>query len=130
MLSLARCSLVGDGQFVNNIKVFDHVTEFSKRDLAIKVFVGLHNGAVDKLLELSIVKVVSNHHLKDLKELTVGDEAIVVDIVDLEGKTQLFLRAGTCRERVETLDELKERDVAIIIAVKNSNNTPHKRVVS
>ena len=83
---LAR-SLVRDGQLVDDIEVLDHIAELSEGYLAVKVLIGLHDGAINELLELSIVQVVTHHHLEDLEELTVRDIAIVVDVVNLEGET-------------------------------------------
>lgn len=53
--------------------------------------VGLDDGAVDELLELQVGEVVADHHLEDGEELAVGDEAVLVDVVDLEGEAQLVL---------------------------------------
>ena len=83
---LAR-SLVRDGQLVDDIEVLDHIAELSEGYFAVKVLIGLHDGAINELLELSIVQVVTHHHLEDLEELTVRDIAIVVDVVNLEGET-------------------------------------------
>ena len=47
----------------------------------------------------------------------------------MEGKAQLLFGTGTSRERVETLDELKERDISVIVAVEDGDDTPDERVV-
>ena len=64
-------SLVGDGQFVHDIKILDHVAELCEGDLTVEVLVGLHDGAIYELLELRVVEVVADHHLEHLEELTV-----------------------------------------------------------
>lgn len=87
-------SLVVDGEFFDYIKVADHNTELFKRDLSVEVSVSLHNGAIDKLLELDVIEVGADHHLEHLEELTVRNEAIVVDVVDLESETELVLLGG------------------------------------
>ena len=87
-------SLVVDGELLNNIEVTDHNAEFIKGDLSIEVSIGLDDSAVDKLLELHIVEVSTNHHLKHFEELSVGDESVVVDVVDLESEAELVLLGG------------------------------------
>jgi hypothetical protein len=43
------------------------------------------------LLELHVGEVVANHHLEDVEELPVGDVAILIDVIDLEGEDKLLL---------------------------------------
>ena len=122
-------SLVGDGELVDDVKVTDHNAELLEGNLAVEVGVGLNDGTIDELLQLSIVQVVTNHHLEYLEEFAIRDEAIIVDVIDLESETQLFLLTRTGGQRVQTLDELKEGDVTVIVAIKDGNDTAHKRVV-
>ena len=124
-----RLSLVVDGQFIDDVEVADHDAELLEGDLAVEVRIGLHNGPVDKLLELDVVQVGAYHHLENLEELSVRNEAVIVDIVDLEGEAQLFLLAGACGQRVEALHEFEERDVAVVVAIKNCDHSFHKWVV-
>ena len=122
-------SLVGDGELVDDVKVTDHNAELLEGNLAVEVGVGLNDGTIDELLQLSIVQVVTNHHLEHLEEFAVRDEAIIVDVIDLESETQLFFLTGTGGKRVQSLDELKEGDVTVIVAIKDGNDTAHKWVV-
>ncbi len=122
-------SLVVDGELVNDVEVLDHDAEFVKGDLSVEVGIGLHNRPVDQLLQLHVVQVVAYHHLEDLEQLTVGDEAVVVNVVNLERKSQLILGGGSRRERVQTLHELQEGDVSVVVAIKHCNDTLDERVV-
>ena len=83
-----------------------YLTEFIEADLAIKVFVGLNDGSVNELLKLDIREVVTNHHLEDTEEFTIGNVPIIVDIIDLESKSKLLIMTGASRERIQTLNEL------------------------
>ena len=120
-----HCSLVADGKLVDNVQVADHHTEFAEGDLTVEISVSLHNRPVHELLQLHIVKVASDHHLEHLKELAVWDETIVVDVIDLESKSELVLLTGTSTERVETLDEFQEGDVTVVVAVEHGDDTLH-----
>jgi hypothetical protein len=40
---------------------------------------------------LQVGKVIADHHLEDGEELAIGDKAVLVDIVDLEGEAQFVL---------------------------------------
>jgi len=100
-----------------------------ERDLTVEVSVCLHDSPIDELLELHIVQVATDHHLEDLEELAVRNEAVIVDVVDLEGKSELVLLAGTSAERVQPLHELQERDVTVIVSVKDGDDSLDERVV-
>ena len=56
-------SLVGDCKFVYDVEVAYHHAKLTEGDLAVKVGVSLDNGAINELLKLHIIQVVSNHHL-------------------------------------------------------------------
>ena len=103
--------------------------ELLERNLAVAVFVCLDNGAVDKLLQLDVVQVVADHHLQHLEQLAVRDEAVVVDVVDLEGESQLLLVARARRQTVEALYEFKETNAAVVVAVEHVDDSLHKWVV-
>lgn len=64
-----------------------------------------------------------------MEELAIRDETVIVDVVDLECKSKLVFLAGTCAERIETLDEFQEADITVVVAVKHGNDTLHQRVV-
>ena len=122
-------SLVADRELVDDVQVADHHTEFAEGDLTVEIGVRLHNGPVDELLQLHVVQVAADHHLEHLEELAVRDEAIVVDVVDLERKSELVFLTGTGAKRVEALDELQEGDVTVVVAVKHGDDTLNERVV-
>ena len=65
-----------------HVGVAHDLAELLKVDLAVVVLVGEEDGLVDDLLELRVLQVGSHHHLEDLEQLAVGDESIVVDVVD------------------------------------------------
>ena len=73
-----------------DVRVLDHLGEFLEADLAVAVEVGFHDGLVDNLLQLLVLQVTADHHLQDYEELAVADEAVTINIVDLEGKAKLF----------------------------------------
>ena len=122
-------SLVADRELVDDVQVADHHTEFAEGDLTVEIGVRLHNGPVDELLQLHVVQVAADHHLEHLEELAVRDEAIVVDVVDLERKSELVFLTGTGAKRVEALDELQEGDVTVVVAVEHGDDTLNERVV-
>ena len=122
-------SLVGDGELVDDVKVADHNAELLEGNLAVEIGVGLNDGTIDELLKLGVVQVVSHHHLEHLEKFAIRDEAIIVDVIDLESETQLLLLTGTGGQRVQALDELEEGDVTVIVAIKDGNDTAHKRVI-
>ena len=100
-----------------------------ERDFAVEVGVRLHNSAVNELLQLDIVEVGADHHLEDLEQFAIGNEAVVVDVVDLECKAQLLFLTGAGRQRVQALHELKERNVAVVVAIEHRDDSFHQRVV-
>ena len=124
----SACS-AADSELLNNVQIFDHLAELFKRDLAVEVFVCLDDGTVHKLLQLDIVQVVADHHLEHLEQFTVGNVPVIVDVVDLEGEAQLLFLAGAGRQGVETLNELEERDVTVLVFIKYSNDTLHQRIL-
>ena len=93
------------------------------------VLVSLDDCSVHQLLQLHVVQVVPNHHLQNGEELSVGDVSIAVDVVDLEGESQLLLLARSSREGVKTLHKLEEGDASILILVKHCDHSLHQWVV-
>ena len=92
-----------DGELVDNIKVFNHIGEFVKTDLAVEVFVCLYNGSIDQLLQLHIIQVISNHHFEDHEQLSIRDKSIVINIINLESKSKLLLLGATSWQWVQSL---------------------------
>ena len=45
---------------------------------------------VDNLLELGVLQVRAHHHLEDLKQLTIADVAVVVNVVNSENKWNII----------------------------------------
>lgn len=72
-----------------------YLGEFVKADFAIKVFVSLNYGSVDQLLKLDIRQIVANHHLEHLEQLSIRNESIVVNVVDLESKSKFLFVTGS-----------------------------------
>ena len=66
------------------VRVADDLAELLKVYLPVLVFVSKVNGLVDNLLELGVLQVRAHHHLEDLKQLTIADVAVVVDVVNSE----------------------------------------------
>ena len=123
------CSLVVDSELVDDIEVLDHDAELIEGDLTIEVSVGLHDRPVDELLQLHIVQVVTHHHFQNLEQLTVRDETIVVDVVNLESKSEFLVGGSASREGVKTLDELQEGDVTVLVAIEDADDALNQRVV-
>lgn len=64
-----------------------------------------------------------------MEKFTIGNEPVVVHVVNLERESKfLFLRSSS-RKRIESLHELKERNVSIFIFVEHSNDSLHERVL-
>jgi len=64
-----------------------------------------------------------------VEKFTIGNEPVVVHVVNLERESKfLFLRSSS-RKRIESLHELKERNVSIFIFVEHSNDSLHERVL-
>ena len=57
--------------------------------------------------------------MNHLEQLPVGDEPVIVDVVDPEGKPQLLLLLSLTAELGHSLDKLLEVDLATIIIIKN-----------
>ena len=69
----------------------DDLTELLKADFAVAVLVQVQDGLVHDLLELGVRQVLARHHLEDLKQLSVGNEAIAVHVVDPENELQFLV---------------------------------------
>ena len=74
------------------------------------------------LLQLLVLQVAANHHLEHNEELAVADEAVAVNVVDLEGKLQLLLLVALAAEGAQAGDELLEVDIATAVLVKDGNH--------
>ena len=122
-------SLIADRELVDDVQVAHHHAEFAEGDLTVEIGVRLHNGPVDELLQLHVVQIAADHHLEHLEKLAVRDEAVVVDVVDLERESELVFLTGTGAERVEALDELQEGDVTVVVAIEHGNDALNERVV-
>lgn len=110
-------SLGVNGELINNVKVFDHIAEFIEGQHAIVVGVTLDDSAVYQLLQLHVGEVGTHHHFQHGEEFTVGDEAVIVHVVDLEGETQLLFTGGSSRQRVKSMNELKEGNASILVLI-------------
>ena len=99
-----------------------YLAEFGEGDLAVEIFISLDDGAVDELLQLHIVQVVTHHHFQNLEQFTVRDETIVVDVVNLESKSEFLVGGSASREGVKTLNELQEGDVSVLVAIEDADD--------
>lgn len=98
--------------------MLDHFLELIVADLPVEVQVCLDDCPVHQLLQLQVCQVVPNHHLQDREELSVGDVAVLVDVIDLEGETQLLLVVGAI-EGGDALEELLEGNFAVGVDVED-----------
>ena len=87
------------------------------------ILISLNDSSVNQLLKLNIVKVGANHHFEDLEEFSIADIAIVVNVIDLESKSELLLLSRSSGKRVKTLNELQEGNAAILVFIKNLNDS-------
>ena len=92
-----------DGKLLDNIHVLDHVAELLEADLSVHVLVSFNDFAIHQLLQLHIGKIATNHHLQHPEEFTIRDVSIVVDVIDLESKSELLFMGGTSVEAVQAL---------------------------
>ena len=94
------------------------------------ILISLNDCSVNQLLELNVVKVGADHHFEDLEEFTIADIVIIVNVVDLESKSELLLLSRPSGKRVKTLDELQEGDAAVLVFIENLDDSLNKWVVS
>ena len=71
--------------------MLDELPELFVADFAVGIFVQVVDRLVDDLLQLRVRQVLASHHLKDLEEFPVGDEAVPVHVVDAEDELQPLL---------------------------------------
>ena len=107
--------------------VADESAELLKVDLAVVVLVGKLDGLVHDLLELRVFQVGA-YHLEKLKQLSVADVAVVVDVVDLEGELQLRHFVPLDAELAHALYELLEVYLSVAVLVENLNDPLDERV--
>ena len=77
-------------ELVNNLLVFNHITELLERDLPVKVFISLNYSPVDQLLNLDISQILADHDLQSFEQFSVRNESIVIYIVNLKCESQLL----------------------------------------
>ena len=109
---------------------YGYLAELLERDFSVVVFVSLDDGPVDQLLQLNVVQVVPHHHLQHSEQLSIGNVAVVIHVVDLEGEPHLLFVGGAGRQGVEPLDELQEGDTPILVLVEHRDHSLHQRVLS
>lgn len=124
-----RSALHVDDHLFVNVSVANHGAELVERYLAILVAVGEEDRLVDDLLQLRVFQVVAHHHLEDLEELSVGDEPVIVHVVDAESEAQLRQLVALHAELRHALDELLEVHLSIAVSVEDVNNALHQRVL-
>jgi hypothetical protein len=72
-----------------------NLAKLSEGNLAIVVSVCTNNCTVDQLLQLIILKIIANHNLQNVEEITVADVSIVVQVIHAECEPQLFFLTPT-----------------------------------
>jgi hypothetical protein len=83
------------------------------------------------LLQLLILEIASNHHLEHDKQLAIGDEAITVNVVDLEGEPELLLLVALAGKGAQPGHEFLKIHISATILVEDCNHpTRDKHVVS
>ena len=112
-----------NGELINNVKILDHLCELLETNLSIMILISLNDSSVNQLLKLNIVKVGAYHHFEDLEEFSIADIAIVVNVVDLESKSELLLLSRSSGKRVKTLNKLQEGNATILVFIKNLNDS-------
>ena len=106
-----------------DIRVLHHFGELLKADLAVLVEISLHDGLVDNLLELLVLKVAAHHHLEHDKQLAVADVTVTVNVVDLESEPQLLLLVAFTRESAQARYEFLEVDITAAVFVEDGNHS-------
>ena len=143
------CLKLVQGHAHGYVCVLDHLGELLEADLAVAVQVRLHDGLVDDLdearvsakhlgasspastaylLQLLVLQVASDHHLQDDEQLAIADEAVAVNVVDLEGEAQLLLLVALAAEGAQARHELLEVDVSATVLVEDGNHARGQRV--
>ena len=62
-----------------------YITKFFERYFPISVLVCVEYCLVDDLLELLVREIVPDHRLQDLKQFSIADESVLINVVDAEG---------------------------------------------
>lgn len=70
--------------------MYAYLAELFEWNFSIEVLICLNDSSVYELLQLDVIKVVTDHHLEYGEELTVWDVSVLVNIVDLESESELF----------------------------------------
>ena len=50
-----------------------------------------------QLLQLQVGQVIAHHHLQNCEQFAISNEAVLVDIINLEGEAQLVLFIGSVK---------------------------------
>jgi len=112
-----------------HVSVANYSAELLEGDLAVLILVREQHRLVHDLLQLRVLEVVAHHHLQHLEQLPVGDEAVVIHVVDAEGEPHLALLVALHAELRHPLDELLEVDLPIAVSVEDVDDALHERVL-
>lgn len=84
-------------QSLSNIQFLNHLAEIIIVNLASAALITFDNGSIHNLLQLDIVKILANHQLQNVEQISIGDEAILIFIIDVEGEPDFvfFISIGT-----------------------------------
>lgn len=80
-----------DCELVDDVQVLDHFGKLLEANFAIHVFISLDDSSVNELLKLDIVQIATNHHFEHLEQFSVRNIPVIVNIIDLESESELFL---------------------------------------
>ena len=105
-----------------NLGLLHNLAELFKTNLPIKILVSGANGHVNNLLDLEILQVVSHHRLEHLEELHVGDKAVVVNVVDPEGKPQFLFLVLLGAQLRQTHDKLTKLNLSTLLSSNKVDN--------
>lgn len=106
-----------------------YCTELFEGYPAVSILVCVDDGLINDLLQLRVLQVIPHHHLQHLEELTIGDVAVLIHIIDPKGNWRVGTAGGGKRSRCECkLFTLLERccifQLCCIFEVNQSNLTP------
>jgi hypothetical protein len=81
-------------------------------------------------LERDIVQVFANHHLERVKQISVGQVSVLIDVVHLKDKVELSIGGSLGGKNGHAFNELVKVDGAVPVRVKDFDKALGQRVVS
>ena len=117
-------------EFLCDFQIIYHFFELFERYQPITIFVSLDNGSVHQLLKLSISKVVSYHYFENFKKISIGNESILVNVINFKSEFQFLSFISSRGEGCKSVDEFHKGNLSVFIFVKNLNHSLHQRILS